>query len=199
MIDLEQFKHCNLTDIETTGLVPGKHGIVSIAAVNLINNDIFYEELQLEDGIEYDEFALNVNGFSKEQLLSRRDDQKFLTLQSALHKFEDYCSKHKQWVVVGKNPKFDYNFIEYSWKKYIPRKFPLTYRVINWADMALPLLLLEGDIIPKNGISSDVISQLLGVEKEAKPHTALNGAIQNKKCLLAIIEKYNNFALTFSK
>ena len=198
MITLEQFKHCNLTDIETTGLIPDKHAIISIAAVNLVNNDIFYEELQLEEDVEFDIWALGVNGNTKEELLARSGNPKFLTLHTCLLKFEKYINKYKQYIIVGKNPKFDYNFIESAWKKYIPRKCPLSYRVINWADMALPLYLIEQNIIPENGISSDSFSDFLNVEKESKPHLAINGALQNKKCLISIIEKYNKI-LSFNK
>jgi len=191
MLTLNQFQHCNLTDIETTGLIPGKHGIISIAATNLIDDEIFYEELQLEDGVEFDEIALKVNGSNKEELLSRAGNPKFLTLQAALSKFADYCRAKKRFVIVGKNPKFDYDHLNKAWGRYFTDKFPLTYRVINWADFALPLVLLDGKVIPENGLSSDELSAFLGVEKESKPHIAINGAIQNKKCLLAIIGKYN--------
>jgi DNA polymerase III epsilon subunit-like protein len=192
MLNPDQFKHCNLTDIETTGLIPGKHGIISIAAANLINDDIFYEELQLEDGVEFDEIALKVNGSNKEELLARKGNPKFLTLKEALIKFSKYISEKKQFVIIGKNPKFDYDFLSGAWKRLLPgEKCPLTYRVINWADFALPLVLLDGKTIPENGLSSDELSAFLGVEKEPKPHIAINGALQNKKCLRAIITKYN--------
>jgi DNA polymerase III alpha subunit (gram-positive type) len=191
MLTLNQFQHCNLTDIETTGLVPGKHGIISIAATNLIDDEVFYEELQLEDGVEFDDVALNVNGSNKETLLARTGNPGYLTLKEALIKFADYCCAKKRFVIVGKNPKFDYDHLNKAWSRYFTEKFPLTYRVINWADFALPLILLDGKVIPENGLSSDELSAFLGVEKESKPHIAINGAIQNKKCLLAIIEKYN--------
>lgn len=198
MLKLNQFYHCNLTDIETTGLFPRKHGIISIAATNLLDDEVFYEELQLEDGVEFDESALKVNGSNKEELLARKDNPSFLTLKDALVKFAEWARTKKLLVIVGKNPKFDYDHLNKAWEWYFPgQKFPLTYRVINWADFALPLLLNEGKMIPENGFSSDELSLYLGVEKEPKPHIAINGAIQNKKCLLAIIEKYNQ--ILFSK
>ena len=55
-------------DIETTGLDPDVHGIVSIGAVDVNSpEDMFYEECRIREGEKIDENALDVNGFTLDE------------------------------------------------------------------------------------------------------------------------------------
>lgn len=187
----KNLKHCISIDIETTGLNPEKNGMVSVGAVSFVDDWSFCAECYLRDDVEIDPKALEVNGEDEEMLLSRTD-LFYPSEYEALIELIDYCKIENTFVIIGKNPKFDRDFLLAIWVRngHSAREFPFTYRVINWADMAIPLMLQDDLLIPANGISSDQFSEYLGVEEEPKPHTALNGARQNKKCVLAILNRY---------
>ena len=189
-MNLDQLKHCVSIDVETTGLDPIANGILSIGAANFTDHRTFYSENYLHRFCEIDDYALKVNGEIREELEARNEKLLDSELES-LDKLIDYCNKGDHFVIIGKNPRFDYDFLLNIWLRSgrDRRHFPFTYRVINWADMVILLMLANGDTVPKNGLSSDDISTFLGVEEEAKPHQALNGAIHNKKCVEILIKK----------
>ncbi len=64
-----------VVDVETTGLDPRKHALLSIGAVDFLNpKKQFYGECRMWEGAEVfmgDEYytcALNINGFTEEQI-----------------------------------------------------------------------------------------------------------------------------------
>lgn len=189
-MDKKLLKHCLFLDIETTGLDPCKHGMISCGAWT-INGCSFWADNFLREGAEIDERALVVNGEDEEELLSRSPLSYRSEMQS-LNELIKFASDFNCLVIVGKNPRFDYGFLLEIWKRHnmLARDFPFSHRVVNWGDMAIPYLLMQGHIVPEKGFSSDQISELLGIEPESKPHTAINGALHNRTCFLKILEKY---------
>ena len=187
----EQLKHLISIDVETTGLDPERHSIISIGAVNFLNTEQFESENLLRHGAEIDGYALTINGES-EFLLRSRDNMLYYTEYECLLNLIAFCDKTNSFTIIGKNPNFDRNFLLSIWKRQgrLEKEFPFTYRVINWADMAIPFMLRGGYQIPDGGISSDAFSAYLGLEEEIKPHIAINGANHNKRCVHGILAKY---------
>jgi DNA polymerase III epsilon subunit-like protein len=56
-------------DIETTGLDPAEHGIVSVGAVEFeAPENQFYEECHVSEDVPIEQEAVDVNGFSREAM-----------------------------------------------------------------------------------------------------------------------------------
>lgn len=189
---IEQLKHLLPLDLETTGLDPIKNGMISMG-VSLFNGEELYQENYLRSDVEIHPAALKVNGETEENLKSRS----YLTHKSEIETLESlvtFSEINQTKVIIGKNPKFDYNFLLEIWKRNGNSEcnFPFTYRVINYADLAIPLMILSGITVPVNGFSSSDIQNFLGLEEEPKPHNALTGARYNADCFKKIIEKYES-------
>jgi DNA polymerase III alpha subunit (gram-positive type) len=187
----EQLQHCLSLDIETTGLDPIIHGMHSVG-VCLFNGEEFYEENYLRDGAEIHPKALEVNGENEEDLKARQFIPDYLSEYQSLLRLIEFCQIYGNWVIVGKNPKFDYSFLKEIWIRNGETKgsFPFTYRVINYADLAIPLMLLAGLTIPENGFSSSDIQDFLNIPEEPKPHNGLTGARYNVMCMNKMMELY---------
>lgn len=62
-----------VVDIETTGLDPKNHSILSIGAIDMNNpENKFYGECQCEPGKMVSEQALKINGFTQESLMDEK-------------------------------------------------------------------------------------------------------------------------------
>jgi len=60
-----------VVDVETSGLDPQKHPIVSLSALDFSHSENkFYEECRIFKGAEIAQEALLINGFSEEELRS---------------------------------------------------------------------------------------------------------------------------------
>lgn len=193
MIKLNQFRNCISVDCETTGIDPVKNGIISVGACLFDRDDNLYIENLLREGVEINSRALEVNGETREGLRKRSETGGFISEYQLLLTVVDFAQKHQAFVIVGKNPKFDYGFLLEIWKRNgLPeRDFPFSYRTIDYSALAIPLMLMEGLSIPEKGFSSGDIQDFLGLEEEPKPHNALTGALYNKHCVEKIIEHYN--------
>lgn len=195
MIKLEQFKNCISIDDETTGLDPNACSIISVGAISLSNilDEIYLENYLRSDSVIINDKALEVNGESREALLGRKGGQKYISEEELLRNIIEFADEHRSFVIIGKNPKFDYDFLKSIWVRggKDERSFPFSYRVINYADLVTPLMLLDGYEIPEMGFSSSDIQKYLGIPDEPKPHNALTGARYNVMALIEIIKRYN--------
>lgn len=181
------FKNCISIDVETTGLDPVKNGILSIGVALFKNNKEFYAENYLRDDAEIDNEALAVNGVSRDKLKAWGD----VTELEALDLLVEFAEINQAKVIVGKNPRFDYNFLLEIWKRNgrAERSFPFSYRLIDLTGSIVYLYLKNEIPIPAMGISSKETSNFLEVMEEPKPHNALTGAKMNKLYAYAAIEK----------
>ena len=117
-------------DTETTGLNPFNHDIVSLALIVEIDGEV-KDELYLKcQPINWDNVtdeALNINGFTREQLKT------FMTPQEALNKtlrfLEKYVNKYKKnktmedkFVLAGYNVTFDSAMLS-EWCKKLNYKY----------------------------------------------------------------------------
>ena len=58
-----------VVDVEASGTEPKKHSIVSVGALDLKNpSNRFYEECRVWDGAHIMDEALEVNGFTKDEI-----------------------------------------------------------------------------------------------------------------------------------
>lgn len=166
-----------ILDIETTGLDPEVHGIVSIGAVD--DNDLssyFYEECRIREGEKIDDFALEVNGFTIDEC---RDKNKQSTRDLIQH-FDDWLSTRSIKMIGGLHiGTFDVPFFN---KKAIQvgLRAKLHKRSIDLHSITFAKMQQLGKVVPMTDgwsvMDTDFIHPFCGLPKEPKPHNALNGA-----------------------
>jgi DNA polymerase III epsilon subunit-like protein len=170
-------------DIETTGLDPAKHGIVSVGAVEFENPDNqFYEECRVSEGVPIEQEAVNINGFSHEAM---RDVSK-QTTGSLLENLLEWIQTCGEWTIAGHNVHCDIEFIDRAASKFDVG--PLDHgrggvfhdRIIDTHSLVWMDLVRSGEDLPKDGkysnVSSDFIFKYVGIDHERNTHNALEDA-----------------------
>jgi DNA polymerase-3 subunit epsilon len=103
-------------DIETTGLLPSKHGIVQLAYMVEIGEEIVEEGEYLinphtyNKPIEITDKALEVNGRTREELTTFEDSK--AVYQKFTQMMNKYISIENKLVPVAYNSQFDIRFIQ---------------------------------------------------------------------------------------
>ncbi|PIN81677.1 hypothetical protein COV11_01380 [Candidatus Woesearchaeota archaeon CG10_big_fil_rev_8_21_14_0_10_30_7] len=180
-----------IVDVETTGLNPEKNSIVSIGAVDFNKPlDQFYQECHVWDGAEIDDYALKVNGFTREQVtdLSKK------TLNEIITEFLAWTSNNSDMTLAGENPGFDRDFLENSAKRY-GLKWPFGYRTVDLHALSYAHHLSNGTTLPlkKNRTDINLNTTLLyvGLPEEPNPHIAITGAKMEAEAFSRIIHGKN--------
>jgi len=169
-------------DLETTGLQPGFHGMASLGAVHMESGDEFYEKCKIHNGIEVSEKALEVNGFTEEEL--RQGDGKPISL--VLKWFTNWAedkSDEKQLLVGWNLPSFDLQFIEQDIASSRREKL-FGHRYIDLHSMAF--------MLTKESLRSIDACSEFGVEPEPEPHNALEGAKMNVRLYNAMMSQLHD-------
>ncbi|MCA9348652.1 hypothetical protein KC878_00720 [Candidatus Saccharibacteria bacterium] len=175
-------------DIETSGLDPQKHGILSIGAIDLrFPSRRFYEEARLHDNEAYDPEAGKINGISEVMARDRYKQSR----QSLLRNFAEWYESRPVKVIAGLHIQaFDVPFLsvkaEQSRVALVLRK-----RSIDLHSLAYAKMLSLGKVIPlTNGWSvmdTDFIHPFCGLPKEPRPHNALHGAMWEAESMHRLI------------
>ena len=163
-------------DCETTGLYPRKNSIVSIGAVEFYNsNNMFYEECKICEGAEIEQKALDINGFTKEQIT----DPNKKSLEQILTNFLKWIEPCSNITLAGENPRFDIDFLNAATDMYGIR-FRFGHRSIDLHSLCIAHHMKRGIILPlknnKSDLNTDKILNYVGLPEEPKPHHALTGA-----------------------
>ena len=176
-----------VTDVETTGLDPERNSIVSIGAVDFFNpENKFYGECKIWPGAQVDSLALEVNGFSIEEITDSSKE----SLGDLLLRFFEWAGKIKLRILAGHNTWFDVSFLRSAAEKHrIPWIFPV--RNIDLHSEGFTNHLKIGFDIPFNkdkpDLTSGYIHSYTGLPEEPKPHNALTGAKMEAESLSRLI------------
>lgn len=190
-----------VVDVESTGLDPKKHSIVSIGAVDFDNPDYqFYRECRIWDGAEVSKSALDVNGFSEDEIV----DATKVSLEAAMEDFIKWADDCDDKTLAGVNPSFDRDFLKASAEK-AGIKWDFAYRMVDLHSLCYSHYLSRGIDPPmKNNhtcITSDKTYEYVGLPDEPKPHNALTGAKMEAEAFSRLIkgksllEEYESYAL----
>lgn len=163
-------------DLEMTGVNPWKNGIVSIGAVDLEDpKREFYRECKIREGVHVDKEALEVNGFTEEEI----NDQSKKTEKEVIEELFEWIMESKNHTIAGQNPFFDVFFIQYA-SQIHNINFPLAHRSIDLHSVCFTHMIKNGITPPeekgRTALNSDKIMAYVGIPSEPKPHNALNGA-----------------------
>jgi len=166
-------------DVETTGLIPEKHSIVSLGALDLNDStNQFYEECQVWEGAEMDEGALEINGFKKEDISGQGSNKQ--TEEGLIRAFVAWAmDRPQERTLAAQNPSFDLEFVQAACKR-AGIECPFAKRTID-VHTVVWLHMTEHGVVPpeKNGhsaINLDAALKYCGIPEEPKPHNALMGA-----------------------
>jgi DNA polymerase III epsilon subunit-like protein len=170
-------------DIETTGLDPAKHGIVSVGAVELEAPDNqFYAECRVSKDVPIEQEAVDINGFSREAM---RDASK-QTVGSLLKNLLEWIQTCEEWTIAGHNVHCDIEFIDWAAREFDIE--PLGHgrggvfhdRIIDTHSLVWMDLVQSGEDLPKDGkysdASSNFIFKYVGIDHERDIHNALEDA-----------------------
>lgn len=195
-----------VVDVETTGLNAYKNSIVSIGAVEFENpKNQFYDECYVEDDIEIDPGALQVNGFSLEQVKDRTKKSLLVLVQE----FLDWVEPIKDKTLAGHNTYFDASFLRAATTKLKKNpddhKWPFGRRYIDMHSVAYAIAKQTGAKMPlKYGVSnfwSGGVYEFVGLPLEPDPHNGLTGAKMEAEAMSRLIygkgiyEEYAGFKL----
>ena len=165
-----------VVDVETSGLDPVKHGILSIGAVDYDNPDnFFYAEPRLGVEKEIDPVALKINGFVGEDV--KNNDKK--PLNEVLHDFNVWLTGVRNVTLAGQNPAFDASFLKEAFNK-CGFYWPFGHRYMDLHSVAMSTYLAKGFELPeKSGrymVDLDGILWSVGLEKRNGIHNGLMDA-----------------------
>lgn len=175
-------------DVETTGTDPIRNSIVSIGAVVFEDTTKrFSDECRIFDGAHVSDKALEINGFTLEEI-SRKDKQSEAEL---IQKFCSWYTSHNSPIVMaGHNTHFDLSFLTAACERAgISSVFGK--RVLDQHSLCFASMMKTKYKIPiENGqymLYSDAVMKYVGIPPEPKPHIAINGALWETEALSRLL------------
>jgi len=190
-----------VVDIEASGVDPHKNSLVSVGAVDFADpENQFYEECRVWEGAHIDDAALKINGFSKEEILSKEKQ----TDADLLLKFLSWASGCEERTIGGQNPSTDRDFLKYTAERY-RINWPFAHRTLDLHSICYFHSIRRGITPPtKNNHSSlnlDSILSYVGIGDEPKPHNGLTGAKLEAEAFSrlmydrGLLDEFSNFKL----
>ncbi len=155
-------------DTETGGLIPGKHGIVEIAAIltNLDMKEISRFEAKTHVDREVTPEAARINGYSKEVW-----DKEAVPFSQ----FQQWLKKHIPFghlaLPVGHNVSFDRDMIDLGYYKPTGMFCPLSYHKVD--TVAFSVALKAAGLVNVENVKLTTMSKALGIKHEAQ-HRAMS-------------------------
>lgn len=165
-----------VVDVETTGVDPHKHAIISVGALEFEDpRNEFYGECRIWEGAHVMEEAIEVNGMKKHDFTdpSKQSQEVLLT---AFNRWAMQCGEH---TLAGHNIWFDHVFLKTSAHRE-GVNWQLADRLIDDHSLVYMHMIQRGKTPPtekqRTAIDSSFIQNYVGIPEEPTPHNALNGA-----------------------
>lgn len=175
-----------ILDIETSGTSAQENGMISLGAVDFRSDAEFYMECKLRYGAIAHPRALEINGFSEEEI---RDNGKHSDIE-VYEKFlwwageiKNHYGDEKTIILAGHNiGHLDILFLEeiHARSGLQQLKFPFPYRTLDLHSLAYKKF--------RESLSHEEICAKLGLTPEPKPHHALYGARSEKDAIKLLLE-----------
>ena len=188
-----------VVDVETTGLNPQKHSIISIGAIDFLKpENQFYEECKIWKGAEIMQEALKINGFSEQEVKNFNKN----SLETIIKRFLSWVGDIEDKTFAGENPSFDRDFLKTSAQRY-GIDWILGHRTIDLHSLCYSHFLKRGLNPPtknkRTDLNTDKILKYTGLPEEPKPHNALVGAKMEAEAISRLIygklllKEFNNY------
>jgi DNA polymerase III epsilon subunit-like protein len=168
-----------VVDVEGSGLSAEKNSIVSVGALDLAHPEKqFYEECRVWDGAHIEEGALEVNGFTREQLADPAKQSE----ADLIHKFKTFAEGVEERTLAGQNVSYDRDFLAAAAHRAGHTDWPFAHRTIDTHTLAWMHMVKRGLTPPSDPakhhstLNLDAVLNYCGIPEEPKPHNALTGA-----------------------
>jgi DNA polymerase III epsilon subunit-like protein len=168
-----------ILDIEASGLNREKHSIVSLGALDLENpTNRFYAECRVWEGAHIDDDALEVNGFTKEEIL----DPNKMTEAELIRNFMDWSKDIHNRTMGGQNVSFDRDMTREAAKR-AHLDWNFAHRTIDSHTLAWMHMIKRGltppldEVHHRSALDLDAVLVYCGIPEEPTPHNALTGAL----------------------
>ncbi len=176
-------------DVESSGVNPDKHSILSLGALDFTNpTNRFYDECKVWDGAHISDEALEVNGFTEEEA---RDASK-KSEEALIRAFILWSKELDDWTFAGQNPSFDRDFVAAACLR-AHIEFPFAHRTLDTHSIAYAHMVTRGRTPPfdtahrRSALDLDAILQYVGIPSEPTPHNALTGAMSHAEVLSRLL------------
>lgn len=196
-----------IVDVETTGIDPKKHSILSIGAIDFDNpENRFSIECSAFDGAEAEEEALAITGHTKESIF----DPSKPSEAEAITKFIEWMKQAKDHTVAGQSCYFDLEFLLAAAHRAhidisLPKRIVDLHSVV-WAHMisrGIPPAIDSNH--KRSNINSDFITNYVGIPNEVGPHIGIAGAIWEAESFSrlfygrSLLPEYNEYKIPWVK
>lgn len=170
-----------VVDIEASGLSAHKCSILSIGALDIdYPENRFYGECRVWDGAHVSDEALEVNGFTKEEIVdpSKKSEAELIT------EFLEWSQHLGDRTITGQNPSFDRDFLREAAER-AGLSWDLAHRTIDTHSLAYMHIIKRGLPAPldpqhrRSTLDLDAILNYCGIPEEPMPHNALTGALSH--------------------
>lgn len=168
-----------IVDVEASGVDYQKNSIVSVGAIDLEHpTRQFYEECRVWDGAHIEDGAMEVNGFTHEQVT----DPAKQTEADLVHKFLEFALSVDERTLAGQNVSFDRDFLRAAAMRAGHTNWPLAHRTIDTHTLCYMHMVKNGVTPPvdpekkHSALNLDAVLNYCGIPDEPDPHNALTGA-----------------------
>ncbi len=166
-------------DVEASGTEAHIHSLVAIGAVDFDNpENRFYKECHIWEGAHIMDGALEVNGFTENEIT----DPKKQTEGEIVQEFIEWSKGLRDRTLVGQNVSFDRDFMRAAAGR-AGLNWNFAYRSIDTHSLCFMHIIKSGKEPPidiehrHSSLSLDAILQYCGIPEEPHPHIALTGAL----------------------
>lgn len=181
-------------DIETTGVNPQKHGIVSIGAIEFEEpGNEFYGECRIFDGAHISEEALEVNHFTHDDITDPTKQSPEVLMRA----FLKWSREVEERTLCGLNiGGFDLQFIVATAHRH-GLNFDFAYRTLDLHTMSYMHMVKSGIDIPTHNkhtaIDLEETLSYVGLQNIDVPHNALGDAKLEGECVSRLLYGENLF------
>lgn len=175
-------------DVEASGTEAHKHSIVSLGALDFSNpTNRFYEECRIWDGAHVMDQALEVNGFTMEQIT----DAKKQSEADLVHRFMLWSDNLQERTLAGQNVSFDRDFVKYASERAGHTNWPFAFRTIDTHTLCYMHMINRGMQPPvakrRSALDLDAVLNYCGIPHEPEPHNALTGALSHAEVISRLL------------
>ena len=165
-------------DVEASGVEPWKHSIVSLGALDFANpSNRFYEECRIWEGAHIMDEAMQVNGFTKQQITDASKPSE----ADLVHSFLTWSEGVEERTFAGQNVSFDRDFLKYAAERAKHTEWPFAHRTIDTHTLCYMHMIERGLQPPvrhrRSALNLDAVLNYCGIPEEPHPHNALTGAL----------------------
>lgn len=178
-----------IVDVESSGLSSKDCSILSIGALDSENPDNrFYGECKIWEGAHVNDEALEINGFTKDEI----NEQDKKSESELVTEFLEWSQHLGNRTITGQNPSFDRDFLQAAALR-AGLSWDLAHRTIDTHTLAYMHMVKNGLEEPvdkqhrRSNLDLDAILNYCGIPEEPDPHNALTGALSHAEVMSRLL------------